>query len=110
MSNEIAIIGLSGRFPGASDVRELWANLRGGVEGITFFTEAELLAAGESAERLADPSYVKANGKLADIDKFDAAFFGMSPRDAAVFDPQHRVFLECAWHAFEDAGYVGETL
>jgi acyl transferase domain-containing protein/thioesterase domain-containing protein/acyl carrier protein len=103
-----AVIGMSGRFPGAAGPAQLWTNLRDGVESITFFSDDELLAAGESAERLRDPDYVKANGRLADIDKFDAAFFGMSPRDAAVFDPQHRVFLECAWEAFEDAGYVAE--
>src|SRR5216684_2823280 len=103
-----AVIGMSGRFPGAENPAELWANLRAGAESITFFSDDELLAAGESPERLRDPAYVKASGRLADIDKFDAAFFGMSPRDAAVFDPQHRVFLECAWEAFENAGYVAE--
>jgi acyl transferase domain-containing protein/thioesterase domain-containing protein/aryl carrier-like protein len=103
-----AVIGLSGRFPGAADTATLWANLRAGVESITFFSDEQLIAAGESPERLSDPNYVKACGRLADIDKFDAGFFGMSPRDAAVFDPQHRVFLECAWEAFEDAGYVAE--
>ncbi len=103
-----AVIGLSGRFPGAANPAALWANLRAGVEAITFFTDEELLAAGESPERLRDPAYVKACGRLDDIAGFDAAFFGMSPRDAAVFDPQHRVFLECAWEAFENAGYVAE--
>ncbi len=103
-----AVIGLSGRFPGAPNPASLWANLRAGVESITFLSDAELLAAGESPERLRDPAYVKACGRLDDIAGFDAAFFGMSPRDAAVFDPQHRVFLECAWEAFEDAGYVAE--
>ena len=103
-----AIIGMSGRFPGAENPAALWAKLRAGAESITFFSDEELLAAGESPERLRDPAYVKASGRLADIDKFDAAFFGMSPRDAAVFDPQHRVFLECAWEAFENAGYLAE--
>ena len=104
-----AVIGMSGRFPGAPNVGVLWENLRRGAEAIRFFSDEELLAAGDSPERLGDPSYVKASGYLDDIDKFDAAFFGMSPRDAAVFDPQHRCFLECAWRAFEDAGYVGES-
>jgi acyl transferase domain-containing protein/thioesterase domain-containing protein len=79
------------------------------VESIHFFSDEELVAAGELPERLRAPSYVKACGRLADIDKFDAFFFGVSPRDAAVFDPQHRFFLECAWEAFEDAGYVAEN-
>jgi acyl transferase domain-containing protein/thioesterase domain-containing protein len=99
---------MAGRFPGARDIDAYWANLRDGVESIHVFTEQDLLAAGESPARLRDPSYVKACGRLDDIDKFDAAFFGMSPRDAAVFDPQHRLFLECAWEAFENAGYVAE--
>jgi acyl transferase domain-containing protein/thioesterase domain-containing protein/acyl carrier protein len=104
----IAVIGLSGRFPCAKNPAALWTNLREGVEAITFFTDEQLLASGVSPEELADPAYVKAWGRLSDIDMFDAAFFGMSPRDAAVFDPQHRLFLECAWEAFENAGYVGE--
>src|SRR4051812_32471455 len=104
----IAVIGLSGRFPGAKSPSSLWTNIRSGAENISFFTDEQLLAAGVSRETFEDPAYVKACGKLADIDLFDAGFFGMSPRDAAVFDPQHRLFLECAWEAFEDAGYVGE--
>jgi acyl transferase domain-containing protein/thioesterase domain-containing protein len=101
---------MAGRFPGASDIDAYWANLRDGVESIHAFTEEALLDAGESLERLRDPSYVKVCGRLDGIDRFDAAFFGLSPRDAAVFDPQHRLFLECAWEAFEDAGYVGERI
>jgi acyl transferase domain-containing protein/thioesterase domain-containing protein len=103
-----AVIGMSGRFPGAENPDALWNNLRAGKESITFFSDAELLAAGESPERLLDPAYVSAAGRLSDIAEFDAAFFGMSPRDAAVFDPQHRLFLESAWQAFENAGYVAE--
>jgi len=104
----IAVIGLAGRFPGARNPAALWANVRAGVEAISFFSDEQLRAAGVPSSQLRDPAYVKACGRLADIDLFDAAFFGMSPRDAAVFDPQHRLFLECAWEAFEDAGYVGE--
>ncbi len=104
----VAVIGMAGRFPGAPDIQSFWTLLRSGSEAITFFSDAELLAAGESPDRLTDPAYVRACGKLAGIDQFDAAFFGMSPRDAAVFDPQHRLFLETAWETFENAGYVGE--
>ena len=93
--------------PARADLDTFWANLRDGVESIRTLDEAELLAAGESREVLHDPSYVPAGAPLEGIDQFDAAFFGMSPRDAAVFDPQHRLFLECAWEAFEHAGYVG---
>ena len=106
----IAVIGMAGRFPGAPDLKTFWSNLRNGVEAVQYLSEDELLAAGESIDNIRDPSYVRASAKLDDIDKFDAAFFGMSPRDAAVFDPQHRVFLECAWEAFEHAGYVGDRI
>ena len=106
----VAVIGMSGRFPEASSVEALWANLRRGVHAISTLADEQLTAAGVSPEILRDPTYVKACGRLADIDMFDAAFFGLSPRDAAVFDPQHRLFLECAWEAFENAGYVGERL
>ena len=73
---EIAIIGMSGRFPGAHNVQEYWENLRDGVESITFFTDQELLEAGIAPEILNDSSYVKASGVLEDIDRFDASFFG----------------------------------
>jgi acyl transferase domain-containing protein len=109
-ASSIAIVGLSGRFPGAPNVATFWKNLREGRETIRVFTEQELLAAGERPELVRDPAYVKACGYLDDIDKFDAAFFGISPRDAAVFDPQHRLFLECASEAFEDAGYVSAKI
>lgn len=97
----IAIIGMSGRFPGAQDISGFWRNLRNGVESITFFADNEL----EDAADPAVPGYVKARPVLADVDQFDAAFFDMLEREAALTDPQHRVFLECAWEALEDAGY-----
>ncbi|MGH7994415.1 MAG: type I polyketide synthase, partial [Limisphaerales bacterium] len=99
----IAIVGLAGRFPQAGNVDEFWRNLCDGVEGISFFTDEELGAAGIDFPR-GDASYVKARGVLAEADKFDAEFFGIKPREAEVMDPQHRVFLECAWTALENAG------
>ena len=108
LAGAIAVIGMAGRFPNAKSPSDLWTNVRSGMEGITSFTDEELLAAGVPQHTLHDSAYVKACGRLDDIDMFDAAFFGMSPRDAAVFDPQHRMFLECAWEAFEHAGHVGE--
>ncbi|HEV2855695.1 MAG TPA: SDR family NAD(P)-dependent oxidoreductase [Thermoanaerobaculia bacterium] len=105
---EIAVIGMSGRFPGARDLRELWRNLRDGVEGITFFSDEEMLAAGVPAERLSDPRYVKAASLLDGVDRFDAGFFGYSAREAEILDPQQRLFLEHAWAALEDAGYTPE--
>ncbi|MEM7357085.1 MAG: type I polyketide synthase, partial [Acidobacteriota bacterium] len=106
----IAIIGLSGRFPGAASPAELWVNLRAGIESITFFDDDELLAAGIDPDLVHHPDYVKARGVLDDIEHFDAAFFGYSPREAEFLDPQQRLFLECAWEALEDAGYpAGQT-
>lgn len=101
---DIAIVGMAGRFPGASDIDSLWSGLREGRELITQFDREELLGAGEPAATVDRPDYVGARGLLADADLFDAAFFGFSPREAEVMDPQHRLFLECAWQSLEDAG------
>ncbi|HEV7589821.1 MAG TPA: amino acid adenylation domain-containing protein, partial [Longimicrobium sp.] len=101
---EIAVVGMSCRFPGARDTAEFWSNLRDGVESIAFFSDDELREAGTPAPLLGDPSFVGAHGALADAYAFDAPFFGVSQREAQVMDPQHRVLLECAWSALEDAG------
>lgn len=105
MTHGIAIIGWSGRFPGASDVAQLWENLREGRESISFFTREELLAAGVDPALLGQPNYVPAAAVLTDADSFDHAFFGYSPREAEIMDPQQRLFLEACWSALEDAGY-----
>jgi acyl transferase domain-containing protein len=105
----IAIVGMAGRFPGASNIEEFWQNLCHGVESISFFTEEELKAAGESSSALKDPHYVRARAILKDVESFDAAFFGLYPREAQLMDPQHRLFLECAWEALEDAGYAPDN-
>ena len=105
----IAIVGLAGRFPGAANVTEFWANLVSGTDSITHFTAAALASAGIAPEKLADPDYIKARGVLENADLFDAAFFGIPPKEADVLDPQHRLFLECAWEALEDAGCDPET-
>jgi acyl transferase domain-containing protein len=101
----IAIIGMAGRFPGARTLAEFWQNLHDGVESVRRLSDPELLAAGVSPEELADGDYVKAAAVLDDIAMFDASFFGFSPRDASIMDPQHRHFLETAWEALEDAGH-----
>jgi len=101
---DVAVIGMAGRFPGAPDLATFWQNLREGVESITFFSRAELLAAGVPADQADDPAHVPARGHLDGIDLFDAAFFDMSPREAAFTDPQHRLFLECCAAALEHAG------
>lgn len=108
-SDEIAIIGITGRFPGANNVEKFWENLRDGVESISRFTDEELLAAGVEASLLNDPNYVKAGSIIEGIELFDAAFFGYTPREAEITDPQHRMFLESAWEALESAGYDSES-
>ncbi|AFZ17605.1 type I polyketide synthase [Allocoleopsis franciscana] len=107
--DEIAIIGLAGRFPEAKNIDIFWQNLRDGVESISFFTDEELVATGIDAAVLNDPSYVKAGTVLENIEFFDASFFGFSPREAEIADPQHRLFLESVWEALENAGYNSET-
>ncbi len=103
-TGHIAIIGMAGRFPGAHDVREFWENLKSGKEGITRFSVDELEV--NDRERLMSlDNYVAARGIVNDVDKFDAAFFGIMPKEADLIDPQQRLFLECCWHAFDDAGY-----
>jgi amino acid adenylation domain-containing protein len=102
--NEIAIVGLSCRFPGASDAAEYWSNLCAAVESIATLSDEELAASGVAPELLRDPRYVRAFGALPDAYAFDAAFFRVSQNEARVMDPQQRVFLECAWSALEDAG------
>jgi acyl transferase domain-containing protein len=103
---EIAIIGLAGRFPGAPDVDAFWRNIRDGVESVTRFSDDELRAHGVPAADLADPAYVKAGVRLEGMDRFDAGFFGYTPREAEQMDPQQRLFLECAWEALEHAGHA----
>jgi len=105
LQNAVAILAMAGRFPQAPTLDRFWDNLRNGVESIRVLSEAELLASGVSAATLRDPSYVRTSGILDGIDLFDAPFFGFSAREAALLDPQQRLFLECAWEALEAAGY-----
>lgn len=103
--SEIAIIGMSGRFPKSRNTKEFWKNIVEGRECISFFSDAQLERAGILTETLANPNYVKANGMLDDLDLFDAPLFGFTPREAQLLDPQQRIFFECAWEALENAGY-----
>ncbi|WP_222870843.1 non-ribosomal peptide synthetase/type I polyketide synthase, partial [Micromonospora sp. MP36] len=104
-SGLIAVVGMACRFPGARTLDEYWHNIRAGVESVQEFTVEEMLADGADPSRLDDPAYVRAGTYLPGIDEFDAAFFGITPREAQTLDPQHRLLLECAWHALEHAGY-----
>jgi acyl transferase domain-containing protein len=103
--DEIAIIGMAGRFPGARNLDQFWDNLVNRVESITFFAEDELRATGVDDDDLNDPNYVRAAPVLEDMEMFDAPFFGFTPKEADIRDPQHRLFLECAYEAFQHAGY-----
>jgi amino acid adenylation domain-containing protein len=104
LPDAVAIIGMAGRFPGARSVAEFWRNQLEGVESISHFKveELEVPRARELSER---PTYVRARSILADVDLFDAEFFGIYPREAELMDPQHRLFLECSWQVLEDAAY-----
>ncbi|MBO3750158.1 SDR family NAD(P)-dependent oxidoreductase [Streptosporangiaceae bacterium NEAU-GS5] len=101
----IAVVGMAVRLPGADSVEEYWRNLADGVESVRFFTREEQAALGVPASRLDDPGFVPAAAMIDDIDYFDAGFFGMTPREAEVRDPQQRLFLELAHRALEDAGH-----
>lgn len=106
---DIAIVGMALRVPGASNISEFWQNLCEGRESIRDVSFEELAAAGETAERMHHPNYVRRTAELSGLEMFDADFFGMSPKEAAIMDPQHRFFLECAWEAMEDAGRMPDT-
>jgi phthiocerol/phenolphthiocerol synthesis type-I polyketide synthase E len=103
-ANAIAVVGMAGRFPGANSVSAFWDNLKQGRESIVTISEDVLAAAGVRSDVLANPAYVRRAAILDGIDEFDAAYFGISPHVARLMDPQHRLFLQCAWHALEDAG------
>jgi phthiocerol/phenolphthiocerol synthesis type-I polyketide synthase E len=104
-SEPIAIVGMRGRFPGANDLDTYWRNLAEGVESIEVLSQEDIRAAGIPDQISRLPGYVNASPVLDRVDEFDAEFFGFSARDAALTDPQHRLFLETCWEALEDAGY-----
>src|SRR5918992_3033619 len=106
---DIAVVGMAGRFPGARTPAELWDNVRRGVESIRPLSDEELREAGVDPALLEDPHYVKSCAPLDDMELFDSGFFGFSPREADIMDPQHRHFLECAWEALEAAGHPPEV-
>jgi acyl transferase domain-containing protein len=94
--SEIAIVGMACRFPGASDIEQFWRNLVGGVESLSLLTDEELVQAGVPPELIAGTGYVRRASVLDGIEMFDPAFFGYTPLEARIMDPQHRLFLECA--------------
>ncbi|ODB35871.1 hypothetical protein BB427_16315 [Pseudoalteromonas sp. BMB] len=103
--DDIAIISMGGRFPGADNLKAFWDNLEQGVESITFFNQEQLLELGVNPSLLENPNFVGAEGVLDNVENFDAEFFSFSPREAELLDPQHRLFLEVSWEVLEKAGY-----
>ncbi|MEU9912729.1 beta-ketoacyl synthase N-terminal-like domain-containing protein [Streptomyces sp. NPDC051001] len=103
----VAVIGMALRFPGAGTAEQYWRDVEAGVSHVRRFSRAELGAAGASEDLLDDPDLVGASALLDGVDGFDAAFFGMTGREAEVTDPQQRLLLECCHHALEDGGYAG---
>ena len=109
VDNGIAVIGMAGRFPGAANVREFWSNITAGVCSIVDIPDEELnLPLGSPLRK--NPNLVRKSASVKDVDKFDAKFFGIFPKEATVMDPQHRLLLENCWHAIEDAGYNVDTV
>lgn len=106
--SEIAIVGMNGRFPGAHNLETYWKNLSEGKESIRFFSDEELKKEGIDRSQYENPNYVKAGVEINDIDKFDASFFGFTPREAEIMDPQQRLFLECCWEVLEISGHDPE--
>lgn len=107
--SEIAIVGMAAHLPGAATIMQYWQNLRQGLCAIRRLDEAALLAAGESPALIRRPDYVPAAAPLDGFEMFDAEFFGFSPKEAAILDPQHRQLLEVAWEALENAGHMPEN-
>lgn len=108
LSEPIAIIAMAGRFPGAANVETFWRNLCNDLDSITIFAPGELDPAVSEQERN-DPAYVMARGLIDDVDQFDAAFFGISPNEAQLMDPQQRILLELSWECIERAGYIPDA-
>jgi iturin family lipopeptide synthetase A len=111
---EIAVIGMAARFPGARHIQQFWENLKNGVESLPFFAEQELAEAGVPGDLLENPGFVKTRGGvLHDKEYFDAPFFGYTPQEAELLNPQTRLFYQCTWEALENAGYnpfIGDQL
>jgi acyl transferase domain-containing protein/NAD(P)-dependent dehydrogenase (short-subunit alcohol dehydrogenase family) len=101
----IAIVGMANRVPGAKNPEEFWHNLENGIESVNFYSDEEMVEAGVTPDLLKNPNYVKAGAHLDKFDYFDPDFFGFSPKEAGILDPQHRQFYECCWEALERAGH-----
>lgn len=109
LDTAVAVVGMSARVPGARDPETFWGNLRAGVESVQDLTREELEARGVDPRLLADPAYVLRASALEGAGEWDAGFWGFSPREAAVMDPQIRHFIELCWEGMENAGYAPGT-
>ena len=108
LMQDVAIIGMSGRFPNSRDLDKFWQNLRGGIESVSSLSDEDLLSSGVDRTLINNPSYVRRKAFLEDTDLFDASFFGINPAEAEIIDPQHRFFLESSYELLESAGYNPE--
>ncbi|OGW37725.1 MAG: polyketide synthase [Nitrospirae bacterium RBG_13_39_12] len=106
---QIAVIGMAGSFPGADTIDKFWSNLRCGVESIFHLTDDDLKTRDIPKEWLQNSKFVRAGTHIEHSDEFDANFFGYSPREALLMDPQQRMLLEKSWEALENAGYSPES-
>ena len=106
---EIAVIGLAGRFPSGDTINDFWKSLETGLELVSAFVDTQKPSLDDDTNSSPQPKIARVGAVLNDVDQFDAAFFGFNPREAEAMDPQHRLFLECAWEALEDAGYSSEA-
>ncbi len=102
----LAIVGMAGRFPGAGTLDEFWANLREGRDSLSRFNHETLRAKGVPEAVIGHPNWVSAGQVLDGVDQFDPLFWGIGQREATLMDPQHRLFMEVAWTAMEQAGYA----
>lgn len=103
-SLDIAVTGISARFPGLETLDQWWSSLLAGQVHTTKFDRNTLLEAGVPQAVVEDTRYIPVHGHLENADRFDNKFFKISPREAEIMDPQHRLMLEAAWSALEDAG------
>lgn len=110
--DDIAIVGVSGRYPLANDLDEFWENLKQGKDCITEIPKERWDALKYYDKELGKEGKTRSKwgGFIDDVDKFDPLFFNLSPKEAEFMDPQERLFVETAWHSFEDAGYTREQL
>jgi len=108
-NHDIAVIGMSGRFPGAANVDQFWQNISSGIESVQFYSEQQLLDAGISSNRFQDPNYIQSGYVIEGLEYFDANYYSFSPREAELLDPQQRFMLECATEALEHGGYGDQS-